>query len=113
MTPAKCPLSHRSPSTTPGRRSLSSATLPVKLEGRLAQKRCITASSPDVAEVAAEEADDHYWPQALNQRARVCEYVAYAGYDTKVVDSDDLRRAMSQVKWPTQPLGFNRRRSHP
>jgi hypothetical protein len=30
----------------------------VELEERLTQKRCITASSPDVGEVAAEEADD-------------------------------------------------------
>ena len=51
--------------------------------------------------MAAEEADDHYWPQALNQRARVCGYVADAGHDIEVVDSNDLRRAMSQVKWPT------------
>jgi hypothetical protein len=69
----------------------------VELEERLAQKRCIAVSSPDVAE----EADDHYWPQALNQRARVCGYVADAYYDIEVVDSDGLRQAMSQVKWPT------------
>src|SRR3990170_1954851 len=103
MTPAKRPLSHRSPSPspTPERRSLSPATLPVELEERLAQKRCIMASSPDVAEVATEEADDHYWPQALNQRARVCGYVADAGYDIEVINSDGLLQAMSQVKWPT------------
>ena len=99
MTPAKRPLSHRSPSPspTPERRSLSPATLPVELEERLAQKRCIAVSSPDVAE----EADDHYWRQALKQRARVCGHVSATGYDIEVIDSDGLRRAMSQVKWPT------------
>ena len=99
MTPAKRPLSHRSPSPSPTleRRSLSPAMLPVELEERLDQKRCITVSSPDVTE----EADDHYWPQALNQRARVCGYVTDAGYDIEVIDSDALRRAVSQVKWPT------------
>src|SRR5215216_1808090 len=97
MTPAKCPLSHRSPSPTPERRSLSLATLPVELEERLAQKRCIVVSSPDVAE----EANDHYWRQALKQRARVCKHVSAAGYDIEVIDSDGLRRAMSQFKWPT------------
>ena len=93
MTPAKRPLSHRSPSPspTPERRSLSPATLPVELEERLAKKRCIAVSSPDVAE----EADDHYWLQALNQRARVCGYVTDAGYDIEVIDSAGLRRAMS------------------
>ena len=93
MTPAKRPLSHRSPSPspTPERRSLSPATLPVELEERLAQKRCIAVSSPDVAE----EADDHYWRQALKQRARVCEHVSSAGYDIEVIDSDALRRAVS------------------
>ena len=69
----------------------------MELEERLAQKWCITISSPDVAK----EDGDHYWPQALNQRARVCGYVADAGHDIEVVDSNDLRRAMSQVKWPT------------
>ena len=68
--------------------------LPVELEERLAQKRCIAVSSPDVAEVA-EEVEDHYWPQALNQRARVCRYVADAGYDIEVIDSDGLTGAMS------------------
>ena len=99
MTPAKRPLSHRSPSPspTPERRSLSPATLPVELEERLAQKRCIAVSSPDVTE----EAGDHYWRQALKQRARVCRHVSSAGYDIEVIDSDALRRAMSQVKWPT------------
>ena len=90
MTPAKCPLSHRSPSPspTPERHSLSPTTLPVEL---LAQKRCIAVSSPDVAE----EADDHYWRQALKQRARVCGHVSAAGYDVEVIDSDGLRRDMS------------------
>ena len=99
MTPAKHPLSHRSPSphSTPECHSLSSATLPVEFEERLAQKRCITVSPPDVTE----EANDHYWPQALKQQARVCGYVSDAGYDIEVIDSDDLRWAMSQVKWPT------------
>ena len=84
MTPAKRPLSYRSPSPspTPERRSLSPATLPVDLEERLAQKRCIAFSSPNVAE----EVDDHYWPQALNQRARVCGYVADTGYEIEVVE---------------------------
>ena len=82
--------------------------LPVELEERLAQKRCIAVSSPDVAEEAA----DHYWPQALNQRARVCRYVANAGYDIKVINNDGMRQAMSQVKWPTptprvQPLSIS------
>src|SRR3989337_983811 len=92
MTPAKRPLSHRSPSPspspTPERRSLSPATLPVELEERLAQKRCITASSPDVAELAAEEADDHYWPQALNQWARVhyCRMLLTRHYDQRLFD---------------------------
>ena len=110
MTPAKRPLSHRSPSPspTPERRSLSPATLPVELEERLAQKRCIAVSSPDVAE----EADDHYWRQALKQRARVCGHVSSVGYDIEVIDSDALRRAVSQVKWPTptprvQPLSIS------
>ena len=31
----------------------------------------------------------------------MCGYVADAGYDIEVIDSDGLRRAMSQVKWPT------------
>ena len=101
MTPAKRPLSHRSPSPssspTPEHRSLSRATLPMELEERLAQKRCIAVSSPDVAE----EADDHYWPQALNQQARLCGYVADAGYDIEVIDTDGLTRVMSQVKLPT------------
>src|SRR5215216_4413659 len=97
MTPAKCPLSHRSPSPTPERRSLSLATLPMELKERLAQKRCIAVSSPDVAE----EAGDHYWRQALKQRARVCGHVSAIGYYIKVIDSDGLRWAMSQVKWPS------------
>ena len=73
----------------------------MELEERLAQKRCITASSPDVTEVAAEEADDHYWRQALKQRARVCGHVSAVGYHIEVIDNDGLRRALSQVKWPT------------
>ena len=101
MTPSKCPHSHispsPSPSPTPERRNLSPATLLVELEERLAQNRCIAVSSPDVAE----EADDHYWRQALKQRARVCGHVSSIGYDIKVMDNDGLRRAMSQVKWPT------------
>ena len=101
MTPAKRPLSHSSPSPspspTPERCSLSLATLPVELEERLAQKKCIAVSSPDVAE----ETDDHYWRQALKQWARVCGHVSAAGYDIEVIDSGGLRRAMSQVKWPT------------
>ena len=69
----------------------------MELEERLAQKRCIAVSSPDVAE----EDDDHYWRQALNQPARVCGHVSSAVYDIEVIDNDGLRRAMSQVKWPT------------
>ena len=69
----------------------------MEFEERLAQKRCITVSSPDVAE----EADDHYWRQALKQWARVCGHVSAAGYDIEVIDSDGLRRAMSHVKRPT------------
>ena len=91
MMPAKHPLSHRSPSPTPECRNLSPAPLPVELEEQLAQKRCIAVSSPNVAE----EADEHYWPQALNQRARVCGYVAGAGYNIKVIDNNILRRVMS------------------
>ena len=99
MMPTKRFLSHRSPfpSPTPECRSLSPVTLPVELKERLAQKRCIMVSSPDVAE----EADDHYWRQALKQRARVCGHVSSVGYDIEVIDSDALRRAVSQVKWPT------------
>ena len=69
----------------------------MELEERLAQKRCIAVSSPDVAE----EADDHYWRQTLKQQARVCGHVSSAGYDIEVIDSDALRWAVSQVKWPT------------
>ena len=69
----------------------------MELEERLAEKSCIAVSSPDVAE----EADDHYWRQALKQWARVCGHVSSAGYDIEVIDSDALRRAVSQVKWPT------------
>ena len=69
----------------------------MELEERLAQKRCIAVSSPDVAE----EANDHYWWQTLKQRARVCGPVSAAGYDIKVINSDGLRRAVSQVKWHT------------
>ena len=43
MTPAKRPLSNRSPSPTPERRSLSPAMLHVELEERLAQKSCDTS----------------------------------------------------------------------
>ena len=50
---------------------------------------------------ARRQADDHYWRQALKQRARVCGHVLSAGYDIDVIDSDALRRAVSQVKWPT------------
>ena len=97
MTPAKRPLSHRSPSPTPERRSLSPATLPVELEERLAQKRCIAVSLPDVAEVAAEEADDDDWTwiKPFNQRARVCGHVSATGYDMNVIDSDGLRRGVT------------------
>ena len=66
----------------------------MELEERLAQKRCIAVSSPN----DAEEAGDHYWRQALKQRARVCGHVSAAGYNIEVIDSDGLRRAMSQVK---------------
>ena len=87
MTPAKRPLSHRSPSPSPSptlkSRSLTPAMLPVELEERLAQKRCIAVSSPDVAE----ETDDHYWRQALKQRARVCGHVSSAGYVIEVIDN--------------------------
>ena len=53
----------------------------MELKERLAQKRCIAVSSPDIAE----EADDHYWPQTLNQRARVCGYVTNANYNIEVI----------------------------
>ena len=98
MMPSKCSLSNRSPSPspspTPERRSLTPATLPAELGERLAQN--IAVSSPDVAE----EADDHYWRQALKQRTRVCGHLSAASYDMKVIDSDALRQAVSQVKWP-------------
>ena len=68
----------------------------MELEERLAQKRCIVISSPNVVE----EADDPYWLHTLNQRARVCGYVMDTDYDIEVVDSDDLTWAISQVKWP-------------
>ena len=82
--------------------------LPVELDERLAKKRCIAVSSADIVE----EADDHYWRQALKQRARVCGHVSSAGYDIEVIDSDALRQAVSQVKWPTptprvQPLSIS------
>ena len=70
------------------------AMLPVELEERLAQKRCIVVSSPDTTE----EADEHYCRQELKQQARVCGHVSSTGYDIKVMDSDALRWAMSQVK---------------
>jgi hypothetical protein len=50
----------------------------------MAQKRFIAASSPDVGEVAAEEADNDYWLQAVNQWAIVCWYVADAGQGHRV-----------------------------
>ncbi|KAE8803357.1 ABC transporter B family member 2 [Hordeum vulgare] len=74
------------------------------LEERLPRKGCIAASSPDIAEVAVEEADDHYWLHALNQRARVSWYVMDARNDIEVIDSDALMWVMSQVKWPTPNL---------
>src|SRR3990170_4484374 len=69
----------------------------------MAQKSFTAASPPDVGEVAAEEADDDDWTwiDPFNQRARVFWYVADAGYDIEVVNSDGLTRAMSQVKLPT------------
>ena len=60
----------------------------MELEVQLAQKSCIAVSSPDVAE----EADDHYWWQALKQRARVCGHVSAADYNIEVINSDGLRR---------------------
>ena len=40
------------------------------------------------------------------QQAIVCGHVWAASYDIEVIDNDGLRRAMSQVKWPTHnPLG--------
>ena len=62
---------------------------------KVCKLQCTAVSSPDVAEVAAEEADDHYWWQALKQRARVCGHVSAAGYDIEVIDSDGLRRALT------------------
>ena len=106
MTPAKRPLSlQNTPSLSPSLphsrgRSLSPATLPGELKERMAQKSFITASSPNVGEVAAEEADDDDWTwiKPLNQRARVFWYVVDAGYDIEVVDNDGPTWAMSQVK---------------
>jgi hypothetical protein len=62
----------------------------VELQELMAQKRFIAASSLDVGEVATEEAGNDYWPQPLNQWARVCWYVADTGYDIEVIDSDGL-----------------------
>ncbi|KAE8785244.1 La-related protein 6 [Hordeum vulgare] len=40
-------------------------------------------------------------------KKRVSWYVADTGYDIKVIDNDDLTRAMSHVKWPTpKPSGL-------
>ena len=69
----------------------------------MAQKSFTAASSPDVGEVAAEEANDDGWTwiEPFNQRARVFWHVAHACYDIEVVDADGLTRVMSQVKLPT------------
>ena len=68
----------------------------------MAQKSFIAASSPDVGEVAAEEAidDDWTWINPFNQWARVFWHIADAGYDIEVIDTDGLTRVMSQVKLP-------------
>ena len=94
---------HPHPSHTPERRSLNPATLLGELKERMAQKSFTAASSPDVGEVATEEADDDDWTwiEPFNQRARVFWHVADAGYDIEVVDTDGLTRVMSQVKLPT------------
>ena len=63
----------------------------MELEERLAKKRCIAVSSPDITE----EADDHYWRQELKQWARVCGNVSSAGHDIEVMDNDSQGRAMS------------------
>jgi hypothetical protein len=71
--------------------------LPRELKERMSQKSFTTASSPDVDEVAAEEADndDWTWMEPFNQRAKVFWHVAVAGYDIEVVNTDSLTRAMS------------------
>ena len=55
----------------------------------MAQKSFATASSPDVGEVADEEADDDEWTwiRLFNLRARVFWHAADAGYDIEVVDT--------------------------
>jgi hypothetical protein len=75
----------------------------------MAQKSFTVASSPDVDEVATEEADDDDWTwiEPFNQRARVFWHVADTGYDIEVIDTDGLTRVMSQVKLPTpNPSGL-------
>ena len=47
------------PSPTPEHHSLCPATLPEEIEERMAQKSFTAASSPDVGELASEEADDN------------------------------------------------------
>ena len=63
----------------------------------MAQKSFTAASSPDIGEEAAEEAndDDWTWIKPFNQQARVFWHVADAGYDIEVVDTDGLTRVMS------------------
>ena len=63
----------------------------------MAQKSFTAASSPDIGEVAAEEAnnDDWTWIEPFNQRASVFWHVAETGYDIEVVDTDGLTRVMS------------------
>ena len=74
------------------------------------------ASSADIGEVAAirpdlsipeqhvtaeagEDVDYVAMPKASCQRASVLLYLGKAGYDSKLVERDGFRRAMSQVKW--------------
>ena len=106
----------RSTSPAPECRSLSSTTYPGEPDERSAKKRFIMASPTDVGEVAAirpnlsipeqhvavevSEAIDYVsMMKASCQRASVLLYLGKAGYDIKLVDSDDFTRAMSQVKW--------------
>ncbi|XP_020193718.1 uncharacterized protein [Aegilops tauschii subsp. strangulata] len=64
----------------------------------MTQKSFTAASSPDVGEVATEEADDDDWTwiEPFNQRTRVFWHVADASYDIGVVDTNELTLVLSQ-----------------
>ena len=52
-----------------------------------------------IAAEAGEDGDYVAMPKASCQRASVLLYLGKAGYDIKLVDSDNFMQAMSQVKW--------------